>query len=82
MGILRSIIIILEQTLILVIILKVFLSYFVDPFHPLRQAVDRVVEPMLRPIRQIVPAVGRFDFSPVILLLLVSVVSRLLLSII
>jgi YggT family protein len=78
--VLVSIIILLERTLVLLILLKVILSYFMDPFHPFRQSVDRIVDPILNPIRQIVPPIGRFDFSPLVLLILVEIVARLLIN--
>ena len=74
----EAFIIIIKQALILLIVLKVLLSYFVDPYHPIRQVVDRIVEPMLRPIRQIVPHVGRFDFSPIMLLILIQVIATII----
>jgi YggT family protein len=80
--IIESILIILERTLVILILLKVILSYFVDPFHPFRQSVDRIVDPLLKPIRQVVPAIGGLDFSPLILLIVIEVVFRLLLSIV
>jgi YggT family protein len=54
------------------IIVYVVLSYFMDPYHPIREWVDRLVKPMLRPIRRVIPTVGMFDFSPLILLILVQ----------
>ena len=80
--IIESILFVLERTLVLLIILKILLSYVMDPFHPFRQSVDRIVEPMLNPIRKIVPSFGMFDFSPLILLILIEVIFRLLLDII
>ena len=74
----ESIITVIEQTLLILILLKVILSYFMDPFHPFRQSVDRFIEPLLRPIRQIVPTFGRFDFSPMILMILVGVIAAIL----
>lgn len=82
MTIVETIIVVIEQTLVLLVLLKVLLSYFVDPFNSIRQAVDRLVEPLLRPIRQIVPTFGRFDFSPVILIIIIEVITRLLLTVI
>jgi YggT family protein len=76
-----SIILVIEQALYLLILAKVILSYFMDPFHPIRQSIDRLVEPLLRPIRQVVPSLGRFDFSPLILLILVQIVGAILRSI-
>ena len=79
--IIESILYVLERTLVLLIVLKILLSYFMDPFHPFRQSVDRIVDPMLNPIRKIVPSFGRFDFSPLILLILIQVIFRLILNI-
>ena len=76
-----SFILIIEQALYVLILVKVVLSYFMDPFHPIRQSIDRLVEPMLRPIRQVVPSFGRFDFSPLILLVLIQIVGAILRSI-
>ena len=73
-----SVILIIEQALYLLILVKVILSYFMDPFHPIRQSIDRLIEPMLRPIRQVVPSFGRFDLSPLILLILVQIVGAIL----
>jgi YggT family protein len=78
----ETIIVVIEQTLLILILLKVILSYFMDPFHPFRQSIDRLIEPLLKPIRQIVPSFGRFDFSPVMLMILVEVLARVLLNII
>jgi len=78
---LDSFILIIEQALYVLILVKVVLSYFMDPFHPIRQSIDRLVEPMLRPIRQVVPSFGRFDFSPLILLILIQIVGAILRSI-
>lgn len=76
--VIESIITVIEQTLVLLILLKVILAFFLDPFHPFRQSVDRLVEPLLRPIRQIVPSFGRFDFSPLILMILIEVIAGIL----
>jgi YggT family protein len=49
-----------------------------DPFHPFRQSVDRLVEPLLKPIRKVVPSFGRFDLSPIILMILVEIIAAIL----
>lgn len=71
---------IFAQFLVLLVIVKVILSYFMDPYHPVRQTIDRLVEPFLAPIRRIVPLVGMFDFSPLILIILVQILSSVLIS--
>ena len=42
------------------------------------EALDRITEPLYRPIRKILPDFGGIDFSPLILLLLLGVVQILL----
>lgn len=68
----------LVQVFSLLVIAHVILSYFMSPYHPVRQAVDSVVEPLLSPIRRIMPQTGMLDFSPMILIILLQVVARLL----
>lgn len=68
----------IEWILILLVFVSVILSYFMDPFHPVRRGVDRIVEPMLSPIRRIVPLVGMLDFSPLVLIILIQLLSGLL----
>lgn len=61
-----------------IVIASILLSYFMDPYHPLRQGIDNLVRPLLDPIRRIVPPVGMLDFSPFVLIILIQVVSNLL----
>ena len=70
----------IANLLILLIILQVVLSYFMDPYHPIRQFVERIVGPMLNPIRRAVPLIGMFDISPIILILLISVLQSALIN--
>lgn len=77
-GILVTIIGALQQILILLVILSVILSYFLDPYHPIRRGIDRIVEPMLNPIRRVVPLIGMLDFSPLVLIILIQIVGGLL----
>lgn len=80
MILLAQIINLVAQGYIWVIIISVLLSYFLDPFHPVRQGVNNLVRPLLDPIRRVVPTVGMFDFSPIVLIILVQVVSNVLVS--
>jgi YggT family protein len=79
-SILIQLIRILAQFLVLLIIVKIILSYFMDPYHPVRQSIDNLVEPLLAPIRRVVPLVGMFDFSPLILIILIQILSSALVS--
>lgn len=66
--------------LILLIFVHIALSFFMDPYHPVRQFLERIVGPMLNPIRRAVPLIGMFDFSPVILVILISVLQSALVN--
>lgn len=77
-SVLIQLINILSQFIVLVVIVKVILSYFMDPYHPVRRTLDNLVEPMLAPIRRVVPLIGMFDFSPLILIILVQILSSVL----
>jgi YggT family protein len=69
---------IFSRVLVLLVIAHVILSYFMDPYHPVRAFIDRLVDPLLNPIRRIVPLVGMFDFSAFILIILVQLIAYLL----
>jgi YggT family protein len=68
---------IISNIFVLTIIVDSILTYFLSPFHPLRSALDRIVQPLLKPIRKVVPLVGNLDFSPLILIILVEIVDYL-----
>ncbi len=77
LSILASLVNFIVVILPLLIIVKVFISYFLDPYHPVRMFVDRIIEPMLLPIRRIIPPIGMLDISPLILLIIVQILGRL-----
>ena len=85
MFILAQIIHFIIRLIILLVIVQAVLSYFMSPYDPIRQRIDRWVAPLLDPIRRVVPPLGgRLDISPIILIILLQLVdillSRLLLS--
>ncbi len=41
-------------------------------------AIDRILEPLYRPIRKLLPDFGGIDFSPLVLLLLIQILRMLL----
>jgi YggT family protein len=73
-----QIILMIVRIYVWIVIISVLLSYFMDPYHPVRQALDNLVRPLLDPIRRIVPPVGMLDFSPLVLIILIQVVSNIL----
>lgn len=64
-----------------IVIASAILSFFLPPYHPVREALDRIVDPFLNPIRRVVPTAGMMDFSPLILIIAVELISRVLVSI-
>ncbi len=70
----------LAYLLTILIVIWVIVSWILSPYHPLREALDRIVEPMLAPIRRVVPMVGMLDLSPLVLLLLIQLLSQILTS--
>ena len=64
------------------ILARVLISWVrVDPHHPAVQFLMEITEPVLRPIREMMPSMGMMDCSPIIALLLLSVLERIILAI-
>lgn len=78
MGIFIALIQWLVQLITIIVIVHVFLSYFMSPFHPVRQTIDQLVNPFLQPIQRFIPPVGGLDFSPFVLIILLQVIGNLL----
>ena len=79
---------ILLQVVIWIIVIQAILSWLVafnvinthnDFIRSFLRALDRITEPLYRPIRRIMPDMGGIDFSPMVILLLIYVL-RILLS--
>jgi YggT family protein len=63
----------------LVVLASVILSWIrLDPENPIVRVVDALTEPVLGPIRKILPDFGGIDFSPMLLLLALRFVRGLL----
>ena len=81
MGSLISAIGFISLALRLIILVDIVIRYFLDPFHPVRAALDAIVEPMLAPIRKIIPPIGgTFDLSPIVLLIAISILESVLIN--
>jgi YggT family protein len=80
MSILDSAILLIRNILELLVIISVILSYVMDRYHPVRRWIDSIVDPMLMPIRRVVPLIGMLDISPIILIVLIRVISNLIIQ--
>ena len=68
----------LIQLVILIVVIDVVLSYFMSPFDPIRKNLGRFVDPMLNPIRRVLPPVSGIDFSPFVLIILLQVLAMII----
>jgi YggT family protein len=63
----------------MVVFLAVVLSWFrLSPENPVVRLARALTEPVLEPIRKILPSAGGLDFSPLVLLLGLQLLRRLL----
>ena len=56
----------------LMILISAVLSW-VNPFSPFLPVFDALTAPLLAPLRRLLPRAGRFDFSPLVALLLIQI---------
>ena len=68
--------------LYLVILARVILSWFpnVSYNNPLVQFVYAVTEPIMSPIRRVMPNTGMFDFTPMVAIIVIVIVQNILLQ--
>jgi YggT family protein len=67
----------------LAILARVLLSWVrVSPYHPAVEFLYRLTEPILAPLRRIIPPLGMVDISPVIALFLLQIIQQVLVAII
>lgn len=63
---------------ITLIFLRVVLSWMVQERGPLMNFLIQCTEPILKPVRGLLPRVGMFDFSPIVLVILLDVLRKLI----
>ncbi len=71
------IITLLANILTILIIVDTLLSWVLSPYHPIRGALGRILQPLYAPIRRVIPPLGAMDFTPLVLLLAVQVVAQI-----
>jgi YggT family protein len=63
----------------LVVLVSVICSWInLPPEHPVVQVTSRLTEPVLGPMRRVLPSLGGVDFSPMLLLFALRLVRRFL----
>ena len=70
---------ILCEVLSLAIIFRTILSWFSPrPTNILAVILNKVTEPLLAPLRRIIPRAGMFDFTPLVAIILLQLIANLL----
>jgi YggT family protein len=64
----------------ILIIIRAILSWFpINPTNPVVSVLNQVTEPILAPLRRIIPRLGMIDITPMVAIIILQVVSQLLL---
>jgi YggT family protein len=80
MAIVVSFIYLLVQVLTFAIIGRAILSWFpVSPYNPLVVFLSNITEPILAPLRRVIPRVGMLDITPLIAILILQFIPALIL---
>ena len=73
----------LFQVLIFAIVARALLSWFnLGPSNPLVRILYDVTEPILAPLRRVIPTIGVIDITPIAAILLLEFVQRVLVDIV
>lgn len=78
MAVLFTFIRIIAELLTLAIFIRAILSWVSQRPNSITIILDKIVEPLLSPLRRIMPRTGMFDFTPLIAIILLQVIVRLL----
>lgn len=70
----------ISRLLIFLVIVQVVISFVLPPYNNFRRLLDRVINPLLNPIRRVVPPLSNIDFSPLILVILIQIFEYLLIQ--
>ena len=66
------------EVLTFAIFIRVVLSWFVTRPNTLTIILDKITEPILAPLRRIIPKAGMFDFTPLVAIILLQLIASLL----
>lgn len=68
------------RVLIFGLFIYIVLGYFLPVYHPIRRLLGRIFDPLLRPIQHILPSLGGFDISPMVVMLLLWLINSLIIG--
>jgi YggT family protein len=65
----------------LLILARVLVSWInADRYNPVVQFIYRVTEPILAPVRRILPPMGMMDFSPIVVIIAALIIKQIILQ--
>ena len=66
---------------VLVLLARVLLSWVqIDPRNPIVNLINQLTEPLLAPIRRMLPQTGALDFSPMVAFVVVLIAEQVVLT--
>ncbi len=65
----------------LILLARVFMTWMpnLDPRNPVAKFLFDVTEPVLAPVRSVLPPMQGIDFSPIVVFVIINIIQRLLL---
>jgi len=79
MDVFLNLIAILCRVLAVIIFVRAILSWFaISPYSPIVVFLDRITEPILAPLRRIIPRLGMVDITPMVAIIILLLIARLI----
>lgn len=70
---------IVVRLLTILLVIYALMSFApLEPWHPVRRFLDRLVQPILQPFRNVMPPVGMFDLSVMIAIITIQIAGYIL----
>lgn len=67
----------------LLILARILISWLnLDPYHPIVQFLHNTTEPILAPVRRVIPPMGMMDLSPMVVLIGAIFLERILITLV
>jgi YggT family protein len=71
----------LFNVLIFAILIDALISWFpISPGHPIVRLLDDITEPILAPLRRVVPRLGMFDITPIVAMFLLEILQQIIIA--
>ncbi|MGH2459208.1 MAG: YggT family protein [Chloroflexota bacterium] len=72
---------VLFNILIFAILIDALISWFpIAPDSPIVRLLDDITEPILAPLRRVVPRLGMFDITPIVAMFLLEILDNIIVS--